>query len=108
MKPIFDRLVIKQEEAKDVTKGGIIIPDSGKQESPRGTVIAAGYECQYVKEGYQVLFNINYHQRFTHNGVEYVTITEKDVLAVLDGEDEVSQTRLPHSSSIQVNGKGLQ
>ena len=42
IKPLYDRVVIKRVEEENKTKGGIVIPDTAKEKSVRGTVIAVG------------------------------------------------------------------
>lgn len=42
IKPLYDRVVIKRVEEENKTKGGIVIPDTAKEKSVKGTVIAVG------------------------------------------------------------------
>ncbi len=42
LRPLDDRIVIKQSEAEEKTTGGIILPDSAKEKPQIGKVIAAG------------------------------------------------------------------
>ena len=42
IKPLGDRILIKPLEAKEQTKGGIVLPDSAQEKPQRGTVIAVG------------------------------------------------------------------
>ena len=42
LKPLSDRVLIKRLEGEEVTKGGIIIPDSAKEKPIKGLVVAAG------------------------------------------------------------------
>ncbi len=94
MKPIKDRVIIKQDAAKEATKGGIILAPSAKQPSPRGTILAVGPEVTEVKEGDIVLFNVNYHQTFrTADGEEYITLCDKDILAILAPDFDVSMSK---------------
>lgn len=112
MKPIVDRVLIKQDPKKEQTKGGIILAGSAQQESPRGRVVATGpgkYENgelvpMYVKEGDYVVFNVNYNQKVFHNGEEYVILNESDVLMIIDPEDEVSGQGVVEGVGVQVNG----
>lgn len=95
MKPILDRVIIKQDVPAEQTKGGIIIPDAAKSEKPKGTIMSVGNKVTEVKAGDIVLFNVNYHQKFKDaNGVEYVTINEADILAVLDEGEDMAQKKV--------------
>lgn len=103
MKPILDRLIIKQHVPDERTKGGIMLPASVQGAKPTGVVVAAGPDTKDVREGDVVLFNNNYHMEFRNpqDGQVYVTVNEQDVLAVLeDGECAVSQTS--DKSAVQV------
>src|SRR5438093_726930 len=42
LRPLHDRVLIKRVEEKETVKGGIIIPDTAKEKSQEGEVIAAG------------------------------------------------------------------
>jgi chaperonin GroES len=42
MRPILDRIIVRRDATKDVTKGGIIIPDVARELSLEGEVIAVG------------------------------------------------------------------
>lgn len=95
MKPILDRVIIKQEDPNDKTKGGILLPDTAKNEKPKGKIMAIGNKVTEVKVGDTVLFNVNYHQKFkTADGIEYVTINEADILAIIDADEDISQEKV--------------
>lgn len=92
-----DRLVIEQEAAETVTPGGIVIPDKVKAKTAprRGTVICAGRECKYVREGDQVLFDkeaVYFDGIPGENGAvtEYVFAKEDDIL-VIANRSEVAE-----------------
>ena len=40
--PLADRIVVKVLEAKEVTKGGILLPETAKEKPQRGEIVAAG------------------------------------------------------------------
>jgi len=42
IRPLYDRVVIKRAEEENKAKGGIVISDTAKEKSVRGTVIAVG------------------------------------------------------------------
>ena len=42
LKPLDDRIVIKQSEAEEKTSGGIILPDAAREKPQIGTVVAVG------------------------------------------------------------------
>ena len=42
IKPLHDRVVVKPIEADEISAGGIVIPDSAKEKSTKGEVVAVG------------------------------------------------------------------
>lgn len=87
LKPIGDRVVVRRLPVEDVTKGGIIIPDTAKEKPQQGEVIAVGpgkkdYTMN-VKKGDRVLFGKYAGQEFELNGDELLVMREDDILAVL-------------------------
>ena len=55
--PYGDKILIKQLPAKEVTKGGIIIPDTAKEKSLTAEVIAVGPKAVQTEVGDTVVFN---------------------------------------------------
>ena len=51
--PLGDRVLVKRVEADEKTKGGIIIPDTAKEKSQRGKVVAVGAGKVFVSSGYR-------------------------------------------------------
>jgi chaperonin GroES len=94
VKPLGDRLVIRREEAKEKTSGGIILPDSAKNKPQRGRVLAVGpgkvrskdggLSPLQVKVGDTVLFTNWAGDEFKQShGDDILLMREEDVLAVL-------------------------
>lgn len=93
IKPLSDRIVIKVIEDTEQTSGGIFIPDSAKEKSQKGEVVAVGQgktldsgerEPMDVKVGEVVLF-AKYSGTDVKQGNETLKILSiKDVLAVVE------------------------
>jgi chaperonin GroES len=93
MRPLGDRILVKRLEARDVVKGGIIIPDSAKEKPQEGVVVALG-EGRRIKSGKVLPFDVKVGDRvliekYTGSeikieGEEYTIIKEDGVLAVLE------------------------
>ena len=94
IRPLFDRVLIKREEPKDVVKGGIVIPDTAKEKPLEGIVEAVGqgkrnpdgegFLAPVVKKGDHVLIG-----KYSGTDVkvlddEFVIVREDDILAILD------------------------
>ena len=48
IKPLEDRIVIKQVEAEQTTASGLVIPDSAKEKPQEGEVVAVGHKAKGV------------------------------------------------------------
>ena len=87
MRPISDRVVVKPAQAEEKTKGGIIIPDTAKEQPQRGEVVAVGPgkdgKSMTVKAGDEVLYGKYAGQNVELDGVDYLIMREDDILVVL-------------------------
>ena len=92
LKPLADRIVVKRLEAANTTKGGIVLPDSAKEKPKEGEIVAVGSgkilesgETQdfQVKVGDRVMFSSYAGTEVTVDGVDYLIMSESDVLAVV-------------------------
>lgn len=92
IKPLGDRVVVKRIEEEPKTKGGIVLPDTAKEKPQKGKVIAVGSGRILengqkvpleVKEGDTVVFAKYGGTEIEIDGEEYVILSERDLLAVL-------------------------
>ncbi len=92
IQPLGDRIVVKALEAKEVTKGGIVIPDSAKEKPHEGKVVAVGkgkvldnghVHALEVKTGDRVLYGKYSGSEITLDGDELLIMKEEDVLAIV-------------------------
>jgi len=92
IQPLGDRIVIEVLEAKEKTKGGIVLPDSAKEKPQEGKVVAVGKgkvsdEGKVipleVKVGDKILYGKYSGAEVTLDEKEYLIIKEEDVLAVV-------------------------
>jgi chaperonin GroES len=93
LKPLYDRVVVKKIEMEQKTAGGIILPDTAKEESQIGEVIAVGegkllengeIRPLKVKEGDKVLFSKYAGNEVKVDGEELLIIREEDILAIVE------------------------
>jgi chaperonin GroES len=92
IRPLGDRVVVKPIQREEVTKSGIVLPDTAKEKPQRGEVIAVGpgrltddghrLEME-VKVGDEVLFAKYAGTELKIDDEEYLILSEKDILAVL-------------------------
>ncbi len=94
LKPLGDRVIVKQDEAEETTASGLIIA-SGAQEKPqRGVVIAVGEgkldkDGNFVKppvaEGDHVLYSKYGGTEIKVDGEEYLVLRADDIVATFIG-----------------------
>ena len=93
LRPLHDRILVKRLEEEQVTKGGIIIPDSAKEKPIKDEVVAAGPgkvadDGQLiplgVKTGDKVIFNKYAGTEIKIDGDELLIMREDDILAVIE------------------------
>ena len=92
IRPVGDRVVIKPAVKEEVTRGGIVIPDTAKEKPQEGTVIAVGSgrlldngerAALEVREGDRVLFAKYGGTEFKLESEEYLVLKESDILAII-------------------------
>ena len=92
IQPLADRIVVKVLEAKEVTRGGIVLPDTAKEKPQEAEVIAIGKGrvsddgktiAPEVRVGDKVLFGKYSGTEITMDGTEYLILKEEDILAVV-------------------------
>ena len=92
MKPLGDRVVIKNMEAEETTKGGIILTTSAKEKPLMAEVIAVGpgglvdgKEIKMeVKVGEKVIYSKYAGTEVKMDGVDYIIVKQSDILAIVE------------------------
>ena len=93
LRPLGDRVVIQPTPREEMTKSGIVLPDTAKEKPQEGKIIAAGpgrltdegkREPMDVKEGDTVLYAKYAGTEFKVEGDELLIVSQKDILAVVE------------------------
>ena len=93
-RPLHDRVVVKRVAEEEKTKGGIIIPDTAKEKPMEGEVVAVGPGARDesgklvaldVKAGDRILFGKWSGTEIKLDGVEYLIMTESDIMGIVEG-----------------------
>ena len=94
LRPLGDRVVISPTPREEMTKSGIVLPDTAKEKPQEGTIVAAGpgrigddgkREPMDVKVGDKVLYAKYAGTEFKVDGEELLIVSQKDILAVVEG-----------------------
>jgi chaperonin GroES len=87
IRPIGERVLLKHQEKEKVTKGGIYIPESARQEKKEGIVISVGtFEDGKelpLKKGDHVIYGGYQSDEIEIDGENYVFVDFKDILATV-------------------------
>ena len=90
--PLSDRVVLKQLEAEETTKSGIILTRSAQEKPQEAEVIAVGpggtvdgkEVKMQVKEGQKVIYSKYAGTEVKLDGQEYIIVRQNDILAVVE------------------------
>ena len=93
LRPLADRVIVKQNEAEEKTKSGIVLPDTAKEKPTKGKVIAVGPgklddKGKPMEIGLRVGDTV-YYGKYSGTEVEidgekFVILRESDLLGVLE------------------------
>ena len=92
IQPVGDRVIVKPAGKEDMTRSGIVIPDTAKEKPQEGEVIAVGTgkvldsgerAAMEVKVGDTVLFAKYGGTEFKLDGEDLLVLRESDILAIL-------------------------
>jgi len=93
LKPLDDRIVIKQSEAKEKSAGGILLPDTAKEKPQIGKVVAIGpgkilddgkRGKMSVKKNDEVIYAKYIGSDVEIEGEKYIILRESDVLGIVE------------------------
>lgn len=93
LRPLGDRLVLKPTPREEMTKSGIVLPDTAKEKPQEGVIVAVGpgktlddgsREQMDVTVGQKVLYAKYAGTEFKVEGEELLIISQKDILAVIE------------------------
>ena len=93
VRPLEDRVLIRPDDAENVTAGGIVLPDTAKDRPSRGTVVAVGAGklnkdgkriALNVKQGDSVIYGEYAGSTIRVSGDEFKIVRESDLLAKVE------------------------
>lgn len=89
--PLSDRVVLKQCEAEETTKSGIILTSSAQEKPQEAEVIAVGpggmvdgkEVTMQVKTGQKVIYSKYAGTEVKMDGTDYIIVKQEDILAII-------------------------
>ena len=93
LRPLGDRVVVKPTPREEMTKTGIVLPDTAKEKPQEGEVLAVGpgrilddgkRESMDVQVGQKVLYAKYAGTEFKVDGDELLIVSQKDILAIVE------------------------
>jgi len=93
LRPLADRVVIKPVEREEITKSGIVLPDTAKEKPQEGIIEAVGNGRYNERTGERIKLDVAVGDRVMYakyagsevkiDDVDYLILSEKDILAVV-------------------------
>ena len=93
LRPLADRVIVRQNDAEEKTKSGIVLPDTAKEKPTKGKVIAVG-PGKFDDNGKRMEIGVRngdtvYYGKYSGTDVEvdgekFVILRETDILGVLE------------------------
>lgn len=88
IKPLADRVLVKQVAAESKTSSGIIIPDTAQEKTQQAVVMEVGpgteKEKITVKNGDKILYDKYAGTTIKMDGEEYLILKNSDIIAVIE------------------------
>jgi len=94
LRPLADRVVVKPVEREEMTKSGIVLPDTAKEKPQEGIVEAVGNGRFNDRTGSRVELDVKVGDRVMYakyagsevkiDDIEYLILAEKDILAIVE------------------------
>jgi chaperonin GroES len=93
LRPLGDKIVVKPTPRDEMTKSGIVLPDTAKERPQEGEVLSVGpgrflddgsREAMDVQVGQRVLFQKYAGTEFKLDDDELLILSQKDILAVIE------------------------
>ena len=94
LQPLADRLVVKPIEREEVTKGGIVLPDTAKEKPQEGEVLAVG-PGRLSEDGKRIAMDVKVGDRviYTKYGGTEIKIDDEELVILREGDILAKKTK---------------
>jgi chaperonin GroES len=93
LRPLADRVIVRQSDAEEKTASGILLPDSAKEKPTKGKVISVG-TGKFDEKGKRMELGVRvgdtvYYGKYSGTDIEadgekFVILRESDILGILE------------------------
>jgi chaperonin GroES len=83
LKPLTNHVVAKKEKPSNKTASGLLLPDTGKEETAYAVVESVGPDVKNIKVGDKIIYKEYSTTNVKLANEDYIIVEEKDVLATL-------------------------
>lgn len=100
LKPLYDKIIVQPTKVEDITKAGIVLPDSAKEKPQQGKILAVG--SGKIDEGQRIPLEVKVNDVIIFSkyagddikvdGEELKIISESDVLAIVETSSSERKT----------------
>ena len=87
LKPLGDRVLVKEVKAVEETKSGLLIPEVAKEKPQEGEVVAVGDKTTDVVIGSRILYGKYSGTSIKLDGNEYIIMHQADILGLISEEN---------------------
>jgi len=94
LRPLADRVVVKPIEREEVTKGGIVLPDTVKEKPQEGEVIAVG-PGRLSEDGKRIAMDVKVGDRIIYSkyGGTEITIDDEELMILRESDILAKKTK---------------
>lgn len=100
LKPLYDKIIVQPTKVEDITKAGIVLPDTAKEKPQQGKILAVG--SGKIDEGQRIPLEVKVNDVIIFSkyagddikvdGEELKIISESDVLAIVETSSSERKT----------------
>lgn len=92
IQPAFNKILISPNHEKEITEGGIVIPDVAKEKPTIGIVVSVGTDDDIkVKVGDKVIFSNIGAREIIEEGKNFVLVKETDIIGIINDNKSLFQ-----------------
>ena len=84
VQPLFNRVLVKRQEAQETTEGGLIVPEAAKELPLEGTVVSIGEDVRRIQAHDEVMFSKYAGTEVVVDDETFLLLSEADIIAIVE------------------------